>query len=454
MFWSISLCFSFVLSSQHSIRAETTQERLVGFLFKNYDRSLRPVHNVRTTTKVKLNPAIHSIVDTDEAEESITFVQWFRMIWVDEFLHWNSTDFDGMDELLIPISRIWLPDITIDNLIESKLMVQDDKNYAIIASNGTVLISYHQVVNMYCSFHENIVDFPFDTHNCSMHVASWMHSREQIDTYPTIPTDLAQYQKHAEWDLISFTSRRSLVTYFESVLPFVEIYYDIVIQRKPSYYLTTFVLPSFIITTLAIIGIFAPFSDAGGRQEKVTMGLTTLLTMAVILNIVTDLMPTSSDGVPLLELYLILQILISAIAALTSVFMMCLHSQWTKNEPIPDWLLRITNFCHQPLTYKLKPENGLSAYEPTYPDKVIEKAIRKGDKTRQLSLELRTMVSPILTMLDKREQQQGIHQLWNRACRRLDILFMIAFNVLHVALTVGFLGLGYAKLKWKRHANI
>uniref|UniRef100_A0A914VKT2 Neurotransmitter-gated ion-channel transmembrane domain-containing protein n=1 Tax=Plectus sambesii TaxID=2011161 RepID=A0A914VKT2_9BILA len=133
-----------------------------------------------------------------------------------------------------------------------------------------------------------------------MHVASWMHSREQIDTYPTIPTDLAQYQKHAEWDLISFTSRRSLVTYFESVLPFVEIYYDIVIQRKPSYYLTTFVLPSFIITTLAITGIFAPFSDAGGRQEKVTMGLTTLLTMAVILNIVTDLMPTSSDGVPLL----------------------------------------------------------------------------------------------------------------------------------------------------------
>jgi uncharacterized membrane protein len=64
--------------------------------------------------------------------------------------------------------------------------------------------------------------------------------------------------------------------------------------------LTTFVLPSFIITTLAIVGIFSPFNDEGQREEKVTMGLTTLLTMAVILLIITDQMPKSSERMPLL----------------------------------------------------------------------------------------------------------------------------------------------------------
>jgi uncharacterized membrane protein len=87
---------------------------------------------------------------------------------------------------------------------------------------------------------------------------------------------------------------RSLILRFYSPLAYS------VIQRKPAFYLTTFVLPSFIITTLAIIGIFSPFNDSGGREEKVTMGLTTLLTMAVILLIITDQMPKSSERMPLL----------------------------------------------------------------------------------------------------------------------------------------------------------
>jgi hypothetical protein len=100
--------------------------------------------------------------------------------------------------------------------------------------------------------------------------------------------------------LVSFTSRRVVGQTGALELPFIDVFYDIKIQRKPVYYIFTFVVPSFIITTIAIIGIFSPFSDAGHREEKVTMGLTTLLTMAVILLIITDTMPKSPEGVPLL----------------------------------------------------------------------------------------------------------------------------------------------------------
>jgi hypothetical protein len=62
----------------------------------------------------------------------------------------------------------------------------------------------------------------------------------------------------------------------------------------------TFVLPCFMIATISIIGIFAPFNDSGDREEKVTLGLTTLLTMAILLTIIADNMPTSSEGMLLL----------------------------------------------------------------------------------------------------------------------------------------------------------
>jgi hypothetical protein len=81
---------------------------------------------------------------------------------------------------------------------------------------------------------------------------------------------------------------------------YINVYYIIKITRKPGYYITTFMWPAFLITALSIMGVFAPFNESGEREEKVTMDLTTLLTMAVILMIITDQMPKSSTGMPLL----------------------------------------------------------------------------------------------------------------------------------------------------------
>ncbi len=99
------------------------------------------------------------------------------------------------------------------------------------------------------------------------------------------------------------------------------VYYDLKITREPNYYITTFVWPTFLINCLSIIGIFSPFNESGEREEKVTMGLTTLLTMAVILMIIAGDMPKSADGVSLLGM--LLQITISACIARVRQFVRC-----------------------------------------------------------------------------------------------------------------------------------
>lgn len=102
----------------------------------------------------------------------------------------------------------------------------------------------------------------------------------------------------------SYTTRKKISV--DDGSQFIDLYYDVKMTRKPSYYINTFVWPSFLITCLSIIGTFAPTTDDGERIEKVTMGLTTLLTMAVVLMIVTDQMPKSSNGMPLLGMELLL----------------------------------------------------------------------------------------------------------------------------------------------------
>ena len=56
------------------------------------------------------------------------------------------------------------------------------------------------------------------------------------------------------------------------------------------------VLPCILITLVALLGFYIP-SDSG---EKVTMGITTLLSMTVFMMLVTENMPPTSDELPLI----------------------------------------------------------------------------------------------------------------------------------------------------------
>ncbi len=56
------------------------------------------------------------------------------------------------------------------------------------------------------------------------------------------------------------------------------------------------ILPSVLITIVGFLGFVIP-PDSG---EKVSMGVTTLLSMTVFLQVVADSMPPNSDNVPLI----------------------------------------------------------------------------------------------------------------------------------------------------------
>lgn len=83
-------------------------------------------------------------------------------------------------------------------------------------------------------------------------------------------------------------------------------------RRRPLFYVFNLILPCFLITTVAFLGFCVP-SDSGkikliiiclstdfSSGEKVSIGVTTLLSMTVFLMLVTDSMPPNSDSLPLI----------------------------------------------------------------------------------------------------------------------------------------------------------
>uniref|UniRef100_A0A0M3I9H8 Neur_chan_memb domain-containing protein n=1 Tax=Ascaris lumbricoides TaxID=6252 RepID=A0A0M3I9H8_ASCLU len=76
--------------------------------------------------------------------------------------------------------------------------------------------------------------------------------------------------------------------------------YTLYLQRKPLFYLINLVTPTSVITLIAIVGFFSAPTVNGIREEKISLGITTLLSMSILILMVSDKMPSTSSFIPLI----------------------------------------------------------------------------------------------------------------------------------------------------------
>ena len=77
-----------------------------------------------------------------------------------------------------------------------------------------------------------------------------------------------------------------------------------VLKRRPLFYVMNLILPTGVITTVAMVGLFAPTHANGQRREKMEMGLNSLLALSMMIMNLSELMPRSGKVVPLLSEFL------------------------------------------------------------------------------------------------------------------------------------------------------
>ena len=114
--------------------------------------------------------------------------------------------------------------------------------------------------------------------------------------------------------------------------------YTLTVERKAAYYVITLYIPSFLITSLCLIGLFSPSTAHFERSEKCSMGSNTLLNMTVILLIVSSLMPKSATQFPLLGWYIVVEMAVAGVATVISTGILYLHTIGHLGVNVPNWL--------------------------------------------------------------------------------------------------------------------
>ncbi|GAB1597993.1 neuronal acetylcholine receptor subunit alpha-10 isoform X2 [Argonauta hians] len=328
-FWaSITLTiFSLFLPSTS---ADDVELSLVNRLLRNYDKRVRPSLNSSEAINVTFGVALAQIIDVDERNQILTTNCWLNQVWLDVNLRWDPDKYNGIKVVRIPFTDVWKPDILLYNNADVTSYFSSLSSNVIVTSEGNV--TWLSMVIFKSSCRIDVRYFPFDEQNCSMQFASWTYDGFQLQLRMNSEEgDISNYIRNSEWVLIKLHVEWNLVYYSCCTEPYPDITYYIQIRRRPLFYVFNMILPCILITLVALLGFYIP-SDSG---EKVTMGITTLLSMTVFMMLVAENMPPTSDVLPLIGIYYGITISIVSFATAMTVFTLNIHHKGARGHEVP-----------------------------------------------------------------------------------------------------------------------
>ncbi|XP_023063824.1 5-hydroxytryptamine receptor 3A isoform X3 [Piliocolobus tephrosceles] len=307
--------------------------RLSDYLLTNYRKGVRPVRDWRKPTTVSIDVIVYAILDVDEKNQVLTTYIWYRQYWTDEFLQWNPEDFDNITKLSIPTDSIWVPDILINEFVD----VGKSPNipYVYIRHQGEVQNYKPLQVVTACSL--DIYNFPFDVQNCSLTFTSWLHTIQDINISlwrlpEKVKFDKSVFMNQGEWELLGVLP--DFQEFMESSHCYAEMKFYVVIRRRPLFYVVSLLLPSIFLMVMDIVGFYLPPNSG----ERVSFKITLLLGYSVFLIIVSDTLPATAIGTPLIGVYFVVCMALLVISLAETIFIVRLVHKQDLQQPVPAWL--------------------------------------------------------------------------------------------------------------------
>ncbi|XP_061379707.1 glutamate-gated chloride channel isoform X5 [Danaus plexippus] len=244
-----------------------------------YDARIRP-SGINGTgdapTLVRVNLYLRSISKIDDYKMEYSVQLTFREQWLDERLKFNNLG-DRLKYLtLTEANRVWMPDLFFSNEKEGHFHNIIMPNvYIRIFPNGNVLYSIRISLTLSCPM--NLKLYPLDKQTCSLRMASYGWTTDDL-VFLWKEGDPVQVVKNLH--LPRFTLEKFLTDYCNSKTNTGEyscLKVDLLFKREFSYYLIQIYIPCCMLVIVSWVSFWL---DQGAVPARVSLGVTTLLTMA------------------------------------------------------------------------------------------------------------------------------------------------------------------------------
>ncbi|XP_017110771.1 neuronal acetylcholine receptor subunit alpha-7 isoform X1 [Drosophila elegans] len=371
------------------------EKRLLHALLDNYNSLERPVVNESDPLQLSFGLTLMQIIDVDEKNQLLITNIWLKLEWNDMNLRWNSSEFGGVRDLRIPPHRLWKPDVLMYNSADEGF----DGTYAtnvVVRNNGSCLYVPPGIFKSTCKI--DITWFPFDDQRCEMKFGSWTYDGFQLDLQlqDEAGGDISSFITNGEWDLLGVPGKRNEIYYNCCPEPYIDITFAILIRRKTLYYFFNLIVPCVLIASMALLGFTLP-PDSG---EKLSLGVTILLSLTVFLNMVAETMPATSDAVPLLGTYFNCIMFMVASSVVSTILILNYHHRNPDTHEMSEWI-RVIFLYWLPCILRMQ-RPGQVGYECPPPPSSSSSS-NSGEKKQQIQnveLKERSSKSLLANVLD------------------------------------------------------
>ncbi|VDP97700.1 unnamed protein product [Trichobilharzia regenti] len=140
-------------------------------------------------------------------------------------------------------------------------------------------------------------------------------------------------------DNIEGLVKRNIQTYGSDDQTYIDVTINVYMQRRALYYVFNIIIPCMIMSVMALL-VFTLPPEA---NEKIVLGVTTLLSLTMLLQLVGDKLPQTSSGNPVLVLYFTCTMILCSLSLVCAVVLLNCHHHTGGIVYVPWWVETLIN---------------------------------------------------------------------------------------------------------------
>ncbi|XP_038842901.1 neuronal acetylcholine receptor subunit alpha-7-like [Salvelinus namaycush] len=327
---SVAICLFGLSALLHVSEQGPHQRNLLRELLREYNRMERPVANDSLPLTVRFSYTLLQVMNVDEKNQILTTNAWLQMQWFDHYLQWNQSEYPGVKTLRFTTDQVWIPDILLYNSAHDKFDATF-KSYVLVNSSGFCEYLPPGIFSSACNV--DVRWFPFDIQRCELKFGSWTFDGWLLDLQMQ-EADLSGYMSNGEWDLLGVPGDRHEIFYECCTEPYSDVTFVVTLRRRTLFYALNLLVPCVLISSLTLLLFILPARSG----EKIGLGITILLSLTVFMLLVAEIMPATSDSIPLIGQYFVSTMVTVGMSVVATVVVLQYHHHDPNCGDMPQWV--------------------------------------------------------------------------------------------------------------------
>ncbi|CAH1269502.1 CHRNB3 [Branchiostoma lanceolatum] len=275
---------------------------------------------------VSFEAAVVEIIDADEKNEHMFGSMAFRLSWKDNRLSWTPAKYGDVTQLVLTTQDVWIPNIYLYRNGDAKFSTFPDAPVT-VTSDGEVGWEVVDLLTTTCDLEPAL--FPFDSMTCPV----CLGATTSVERF-TCPKEqdnekLLASESYVKRFMKCGDERKEVVDQWNAEWTVsvvdgafgngcIEVKFD----RIPTFHFCATLSPPIILSILMCITFLLP-TDKG---DRVTFGITILLSMVVSLVFITDVLP-AKGSMPVVAILLVLYMCMMGVFMLITVVVIKIGSR-------------------------------------------------------------------------------------------------------------------------------